>query len=105
MAWIGAAWSTLPGVIHAAYLVDEGQVMGFKLWPWVVGAFAYGIGAVLYGTNTPERWFKGKLDFIGHGHNLFHTGCIIGALLHTWASLKCFHERQLFSCPETGLIV
>ena len=58
---------------------------------------------ILYATNTPERWVKGKFDYLGHGHNLFHMGCIIGALIHIWASLKCFHERQLFSCPETGL--
>ena len=102
-AWIGAAVSALPGTIHAAYFLEEGQAMGFKLTPWTVGEFAYGIGAVLYATNTPERWVKGKFDYLGHGHNLFHMGCIIGALIHIWASLKCFHERQLFSCPETGL--
>ena len=75
----------------------------FKLWPWLAGVFAYGVGAALYATHTPERYFKGKLDFFGCGHNLFHFGCFIGAAFHMWGSINVFHERQMFSCPETGL--
>ena len=103
LAWSGAVICTMPCAAHATFFVEEGQAMGFKLWPWVAGYAGYGIGVAFYAFKIPERWSPGKYDYLGHGHNLFHTGCLIGALFHTWASLKCFHERQLFSCPETGL--
>ena len=100
--YITAVFLTMPCALHATYGMAEGQAWGFKLSPWLIGEHFYGIGAVLYGTKTPERFFKGKCDFIGSGHNWFHLGCAIGAAIHFWASLKSFHERQLFECPEIG---
>ena len=102
-SYILAGLSSMPCALQGAYLMQEGQALGFKLWPWLAGEFCYGIGAALFGTKTPERFYKGKFDFFGTGHNWFHLGCVIGAVIHVWASIKCFHERQIYSCPETGL--
>ena len=93
IAWCGAVICTVPTAAHATWFVAGGQAMGFKLWPWAAGYTGYGIGVMFYANKFPERLFPGKFDFLGQGHNFFHTGCLIGALFHTWGSLKCFHER------------
>lgn len=35
------------------------------------GAF-YIVGAVIYGSRFPERFAKGKFDYIGNSHNIWH---------------------------------
>ena len=103
VAYIAAALSSMPCALHGAYWMQEGQALGFKLWPWIAGELCYAVGATLFGTKTPERFAKGKFDYLGSGHNLFHFSCVVGAVIHIWASFKCFHERQIYSCPETGI--
>ena len=38
------------------------------------------IGATLFAFDIPQRFCPGALDFIGHGHNLFHL-CIYGVII------------------------
>jgi adiponectin receptor len=72
----------------------------FDLWPWATGGAFYVIGAVLYALNWPECWSKkGRFDYIGNSHNIFHVCIVIAALVHWFGSVRCFHERQLFVCP------
>uniref|UniRef100_A0A0N5C8Z7 Adiponectin receptor protein n=1 Tax=Strongyloides papillosus TaxID=174720 RepID=A0A0N5C8Z7_STREA len=40
------------------------------------------IGAFLYVTRIPERWFPGKCDYWFQSHQLFHICVLIGAIVH-----------------------
>ena len=98
-SFIAAGYSTAPGVIHLGYFMDESLVHGFEVFPWIVGGTIYAGGAVIYALKFPEKQFPGKFDIVGNSHNIFHVCCLIGALMHLQASVKMFHERQLYSCP------
>ena len=97
-----AGYSCAPALIHMGYFSAPDQVFKFAVWPWLVGGILYGIGAIIYALRFPERYFKRTFDIFGSSHNLFHFFILAAALLHIWASIRCFHERQLYPCPEAG---
>nr|XP_027199285.1 adiponectin receptor protein 2-like isoform X2 [Dermatophagoides pteronyssinus] len=45
-------------------------------------AILYIIGAVLYASRIPERFYPGKFDFYFHSHQLFHIFVILAAICH-----------------------
>ena len=86
------------------YYSFEDQVYKFAMWPWLGGGILYGIGAILYAIRFPERYFKRTFDIFGSSHQLFHFFVLAAALLHIWASIRVFHERQMYPCPENGTL-
>lgn len=52
------------------------------LVPRVIGMyFLVGLAFFFYITRIPERFFNGKVDYLGHSHNLWHI-IIVLALYH-----------------------
>lgn len=52
------------------------------LVPRVAGMyFLVGLAFFFYITRIPERFFNGKVDYLGHSHNLWHIIIVI-ALYH-----------------------
>ena len=105
IAFTAAGFSGAPGIVQLAYFTDDLIVRSFALWPWAIGGVFYGVGALLYALYIPERLFP-ESRFISawlHSHTLFHWCVIVAAGLHFWASLRIFHERQIFPCPEAGV--
>ena len=41
---------------------------GFDIGPWIYGGLMYILGAVLYVSRTPERFFPRKFDLVGSSH-------------------------------------
>ncbi len=57
----------------------------------------YLIGAFIYASRIPERYFPGKLDIIGHSHQIWHLFVLAAAASHYEAVLhlsKWWHEHN-----------
>ncbi|KAI0394019.1 HlyIII-domain-containing protein [Xylariaceae sp. FL0594] len=62
----------------------------------------YVLGAVVYASKIPERWFPGAFDFFGNAHNLWHLAVLGGIIYHYTAMLQFFSvafERAQLDCP------
>ncbi|XP_054166822.1 adiponectin receptor protein-like [Oppia nitens] len=62
----------------------------------------YIIGALLYASRIPERFFPGKCDYWFHSHQLFHIFVILAAVVH-YHGITCMADYRLNSpnavCP------
>lgn len=64
------------------------------LVPRVIGMyFLVGLAFFFYITRIPERFFNGKVDYLGHSHNLWHI--IIVLALYHWHNTG---ERPFWIC-------
>ncbi|OMJ30057.1 Adiponectin receptor protein 2 [Smittium culicis] len=45
-------------------------------------AFMYLSGTAIYALRVPERWCAGKLDLLGHSHQIFHVFVVIAIIFH-----------------------
>lgn len=54
----------------------------------------YLMGATIYASRVPERWMPGKLDLIGHSHQLWHITVVLAALVHYKAILVLLQWRD-----------
>ncbi|KAF9149990.1 hypothetical protein BG015_008197 [Linnemannia schmuckeri] len=76
--------------LSAVFPVVHGLVLyGFQLARKAIAldymllmGFFYVLGAILYGTRTPERFFPGKFDHFGSSHQIFHVCVLFGVLTH-----------------------
>ncbi|KAJ8121077.1 hypothetical protein ONZ43_g2382 [Nemania bipapillata] len=62
----------------------------------------YVLGACVYASKVPERWFPGAFDFFGNAHNLWHMAVLGGIIYHYIAMLQFFSgafERAELGCP------
>ncbi|KAI8907960.1 hemolysin-III related-domain-containing protein [Gorgonomyces haynaldii] len=50
----------------------------------------YLIGAFIYAYRIPERWFPGKVDLVGHSHQIWHILVFAAALVHGIAIFKMY---------------
>jgi adiponectin receptor len=96
LAFGSAIVSALPGCIHLAFLADNKFIPHWQGMPWLMGVILYFVGGFIYATKIPEAYFKKTFDLVGSSHQIFHLFVLAASLLHFWASIKGFHERQLF---------
>ena len=100
VVFISAGTSPIFGVCYIMNLLHSPMLLRFDIWPWVYGCVFYFVGALCFAFNWPECLSKkGRFDFIGSSHNIFHVCIVVAALIHWYGSIKCFHERQLYTCP------
>ncbi|KAI2619411.1 HlyIII-domain-containing protein [Hypomontagnella submonticulosa] len=62
----------------------------------------YVIGACVYASKVPERWFPGAFDYCGNAHNLWHFAVLGGILYHYVAMQEFFSgafQRAQEGCP------
>ncbi|KAI2628903.1 HlyIII-domain-containing protein [Xylaria nigripes] len=52
----------------------------------------YIVGACVYASKVPERWFPGAFDFFGNAHNLWHLAVLGGIIYHYTAMLQFFSD-------------
>jgi len=62
-------------------------------------AFLYILGAVLFATRIPERWFPGKCDIWFHSHQLHHCCVVAAACIHWSGLVNSFEYRMKHPCP------
>ncbi|ETS88034.1 hypothetical protein PFICI_01862 [Pestalotiopsis fici W106-1] len=63
----------------------------------------YVIGACVYASKVPERWFPGCFDYFGNAHNLWHVAVLGGILYHYVAMQEFFagaFRRAQYECPS-----
>ncbi|KAG7137250.1 hypothetical protein HYQ45_005401 [Verticillium longisporum] len=51
----------------------------------------YLVGAIVYASQIPERWWPGCFDYIGGSHNLWHLAVLGGILFH-YSAMQAFFE-------------
>ncbi|KAI1142711.1 HlyIII-domain-containing protein [Hypoxylon sp. FL0543] len=64
--------------------------------------FVYVLGACVYASKVPERWFPGAFDYCGNAHNLWHLAVLGGILYHYVAMQEFFSgafQRAQQGCP------
>lgn len=65
----------------------------------------YVIGAVIYASRVPERWFPGKFDVWFHSHQIFHILVVAAALTHyvgVMRAYKWWHSHPVSAqCHDT----
>lgn len=52
----------------------------------------YLVGACVYASQVPERWFPGMFDYVGGSHNLWHLAVLGGILFHYTAMQSFFTD-------------
>lgn len=62
----------------------------------------YVLGACVYASKVPERWYPGAFDYFGSAHNLWHVAVLGGILYHYVAMQEFFSgafRRAQNECP------
>ena len=82
-------------IVHMTFFGDSinGYCPGIKLRNWYYGGFSYIFGALLYILRFPEKKFKGKFDYFGSSHQIFHILVFSGATFHYFGSLDAYNYR------------
>jgi len=50
----------------------------------------YLVGAVIYASHIPEKWWPGLFDYAGGSHNLWHLAVLGGILFHYMAMMELY---------------
>ncbi|KAL2270883.1 hypothetical protein VTJ83DRAFT_254 [Remersonia thermophila] len=58
--------------------------------PITKSLLVYLLGALVYASKVPERWYPGMFDYIGGSHNLWHVAVLGGILFHYTAMQDFF---------------
>ncbi|ETN80518.1 hypothetical protein NECAME_09101 [Necator americanus] len=94
----------LSGIVPTVhYIITDGVRSLFEdnAFHWLLlMAFLYLLGALLYATRTPERFFPGKCDIWFQSHQLFHTCVVIAAFVHYFGISEMAWMRLNDQCPS-----
>ena len=58
--------------------------------PVMKSILVYAVGACIYASQIPERWFPGFFDYVGGSHNIWHLAVLGGILFHYCAMQDLF---------------
>lgn len=87
------------GIFLLHFVHIHGEAPSF-VWNIVLGGALYILGAVIFASRVPERWFPGKFDIWFHSHTLFHIFVILGALVHYLSLRQLYEWRITHGCKE-----
>ncbi|KAL9695820.1 hypothetical protein quinque_015105 [Culex quinquefasciatus] len=97
VAW--AAYGVVP-TLHWYIVMGGAESTMVKLFiPRVAIMYLLtGTAFLIYVTRIPERWFAGKVDYIGHSHNWWHV--FVLAALYYWhnSGMKYVEYRMTHGC-------
>ncbi|KAF4636085.1 hypothetical protein G7Y89_g2002 [Cudoniella acicularis] len=105
MAWARVAFYVSLGATGFAPVAQLNLTRG-SAWAWAFYApiaksiTVYLVGAFVYASKVPERWFPGAFDYIGGSHNLWHIAVLSGILFH-YVAMQEFFSRA-FARAENG---
>lgn len=106
MAWARVAFYISLAATGFAPVLQLNLTRG-SAWAWEFYApiaksiTVYFIGALVYASQVPERWFPGAFDYCGGSHNLWHFAVLGGILFHYSAMQEFFagaFERRVNGC-------
>ncbi|KAI5298978.1 hypothetical protein KEM56_003620, partial [Ascosphaera pollenicola] len=108
MAWARVAFYMFLGVIGLSPIVQLSLTRGFV---WAVYFYApitksiavYSVGAFVYASKIPERWWPGLFDYAGCSHNIWHLAVLGGILFHYTAMQELFSGAFLRKSTECAV--
>jgi adiponectin receptor len=78
-------------VLHGISLSGFDPVYHRMGLPWVIiQGILYVVGAGIYATRIPERFYPGRFDLIGSSHQIFHCFVVAAALAHLKGLVEAF---------------
>jgi adiponectin receptor len=85
MSWLRVSFFLGIGFSSVAPVIQLTCTLGFSrtlswYWPMMEVWVPILIGAVAYGTKTPESIWPGKFDYIGSSHNIWHVTSLVAIL-------------------------
>jgi adiponectin receptor len=108
MSWARVAFYSTMALTGFAPLAQLSYTRGIG-WclyfyaPVVKSILVYGLGACVYASKIPERWFPGLFDYCGASHNIWHIAVLSGILFHYFAMQELFEgafQRAQGECPN-----
>lgn len=96
MAWARVAFYISLAATGFAPVIQLNLTRGLE-WsfyfyaPMAKSLAVYVLGAVIYASQIPERWFPGCFDYFGGSHNIWHIAVLGGILFHYSAMHEFFH--------------
>ncbi|KAL2264390.1 hypothetical protein VTK26DRAFT_4858 [Humicola hyalothermophila] len=95
MAWARVAFYvalSATGMLPILQLsLARGTLAAFAFYTPIGKSLAvYFLGACVYASKVPERWFPGMFDYFGGSHNLWHIAVLGGILFHYTAMQDFF---------------
>lgn len=105
MAWARVAFYVTLGATGFAPLAQLNLTRGVEATlefyaPITKSILVYLLGACVYASKVPERWFPGAFDYFGGSHNLWHMAVLGGILFHYMAMQEFF--AGAFKRAENG---
>lgn len=88
--------------IHSLFLIGLKEMQDYLYIEYFVAELGfYLLGASIYASRVPEKWFPGRLDHWFHSHQVWHVLIILAAFCHYKGSLHTLHNRlTLDSCSQ-----
>jgi adiponectin receptor len=74
-------------------------------WLELLMGFCYCSGAYCYALKIPEKYWPGRFDVFGCGHNIFHIMVVAGALVHYEACLVLELWRDHHACEADEVLM
>jgi adiponectin receptor len=95
LAWARVAFYVSLGATGLVPIIQLSWTRG-GLWtyffyiPVIKSIAVYLLGAIVYASHIPERWWPGVFDYVGGSHNLWHLAVLGGILFHYFAMQEFF---------------
>lgn len=69
--------------------------------PVTKSVLVYFVGALIYASHVPEKWWPGLFDYAGGSHNLWHLAVLGGILFH-YAAMMELYQGAFRRASECG---
>ncbi|KAL6049923.1 Adiponectin receptor protein 2 [Balamuthia mandrillaris] len=97
--YVAFGWLGVLPVPHLWYLNGFSMVFAVA-WRELVMGLLYTIGATIYVTRIPERWFPGRFDYTCWSHPIWHLFSIAAALVQLWTIVFLYDMRMESPCSS-----
>ncbi|KAI6175641.1 Adiponectin receptor protein [Aphelenchoides bicaudatus] len=101
--FVSMACSGIIPAIHFVYTDGMRRLIDENGFYWLLTmAFFYLVGAFLYATRIPERFWPGKCDLVFQSHQLFHMCVVVAAFVHFYGISEMAMNKLTNECPIDG---
>ncbi|EMR63156.1 putative hemolysin-iii family protein [Eutypa lata UCREL1] len=107
MAWLRVAFFVSLGatgfmpVFQVIYTRGAAWALDFYMDSNLLKSLSvYVLGACIYASKVPERWFPGSFDYFGNAHNLWHIA-VLGGIFYHYIAMQQFFSGA-FQRAEDG---
>lgn len=106
MAWARVAFYFSLGATGFAPVLQLNLTRGpewtyYFYAPIVKSVLVYAVGACVYASHVPEKWWPGLFDYAGGSHNLWHLAVLGGILFH-YSAMMQLYQGAFMRAGECG---